>query len=667
MPGSTCPIPEITQEDIAWVEGFMKLDIDSEREHFLKSRESMDVAACPGSGKTTLVVAKLAMLARKWPYRSRGMCILSHTNVAREEIESRLGKTAVGQLIFSYPHFIGTIHSFANRFLALPYLNAHGYPVPTVDNDIACAYRRSVLPRHALHNLEFYLKNKFLSLDKLRLASHQGDFLINQKSFPDGTHTTSYQKLAKIVEETVKAGYFCFDEMFVWANALLTEKPNIPAWLAQRFPYILIDEVQDTNVMQGSLLRRIFPANGTAVMQRVGDDNQAIFNSHNEKGDDDLNFPCPDCHSITSSFRFGQDIAKLAHPFAQKAVNGNLCGRGPKVQFNCPCPHTIFIFPKEKAEQVLQKFGEHVLATFTDEQLAQGHQIVAVGAVHKLEEENMDVDHNHYPKRVSHYWPPYSPKNSNKTQHPQVLAHYLMQAQSLVQAEQNTADAVEKIAYGIVRLCRKAGEPELFKGNAHFHRNVVKKLTEDTAHQEAISAYRTLLTNILLRQTVIDEAGWNSYVTDFCKIARCICTASLNRDQCGSFLAWPATGCQTYEVQSAQQKAFSNIYTAESDGRSVSIHLSSIHAIKGQTHLATLVLDTFNRTHFFKKLSPWLYGKKCHSVTDDATLKLAYVAMTRPTHLLCLAIPDTSLGKEASLGKNIAKLREFGWKISHLE
>lgn len=97
-------VPEITDEDIEWISGLMKLEgLDEQRLAFLRSRETLDVSACPGSGKTTLVVAKLAMLARKWKSRTRGICVLSHTNVARHEIEQRLGDTEVGRRLLNYP------------------------------------------------------------------------------------------------------------------------------------------------------------------------------------------------------------------------------------------------------------------------------------------------------------------------------------------------------------------------------------------------------------------------------------------------------------------------------------------------------------------------------------------------------------------------------------
>ena len=83
--------PAITDEDIRRASSLLKLPDGAfhgetgtdPRQEVLKSMERIDVAACPGSGKTTLLVAKLAILAEKWQHRTRGICVLSHTNAAR--------------------------------------------------------------------------------------------------------------------------------------------------------------------------------------------------------------------------------------------------------------------------------------------------------------------------------------------------------------------------------------------------------------------------------------------------------------------------------------------------------------------------------------------------------------------------------------------------------
>src|SRR5262245_13438970 len=106
-------IPAITNDDVNWAsrslhlppEAFGGPDGKDPRLVVLKSTESLGLEACPGSGKTTLLVAKLAILARKWTATDRGICVLSHTNVARREIEARLGHT-IGTRLLMHPHFV---------------------------------------------------------------------------------------------------------------------------------------------------------------------------------------------------------------------------------------------------------------------------------------------------------------------------------------------------------------------------------------------------------------------------------------------------------------------------------------------------------------------------------------------------------------------------------
>ena len=74
----------ISKQDIAELAEREGLILDDEgRKSVLESMKSIDIQACPGSGKTTLIAAKLILLAEKWPLQHQGICVLSHTNVAK--------------------------------------------------------------------------------------------------------------------------------------------------------------------------------------------------------------------------------------------------------------------------------------------------------------------------------------------------------------------------------------------------------------------------------------------------------------------------------------------------------------------------------------------------------------------------------------------------------
>jgi len=101
--------------------------------------------------------------------------------------------------------------------------------------------------------------------------------------------------------------------------------------------------------------------------------------------------------------------------------------------------------------------------------------------------------------------------------------------------------------------------------------------------------------------------------------------------------------------------------------RLIDVRLSSIHAVKGETHFATLVLETYYRTHSLKSLLSWLLGERQGSggasKAQMRRLRLNYVAFTRSTHIVCIAIPEAALGGAMKGVENASRLEAGGWRI----
>lgn len=112
---------------------------DETRVDIIKNDNSCYVQACPGSGKTTALLAKLIILANKLPLADgKGVCVLTHTNVAIDEIKSKIGPKA--DILFRYPNFFGTIQTFLHKYVAAAALHYfYGSKIQYVDNDIAMA------------------------------------------------------------------------------------------------------------------------------------------------------------------------------------------------------------------------------------------------------------------------------------------------------------------------------------------------------------------------------------------------------------------------------------------------------------------------------------------------------------------------------------------------
>ncbi|MBM3567289.1 MAG: ATP-dependent helicase [Alphaproteobacteria bacterium] len=673
MPDALPLVPEITDEDIDWVRDLMGLEVlDAPRRAFLSARSTLDVSACPGSGKTTLIVAKLAILSKKWPHRTKGICVLSHTNVAREEIQHRLGTVVVGQRLLDYPHFIDTIHGFVNRFLALPWLSSNGFPSPTIDNDVATAYRRGVLEKADYWWVQKFLEQKNSDFGRLRICARDLSFDLGGRKFPAGPDAKSFNLAKQAIKSAAQAGYFCYDEMFVWARALLEDFPEAASWLRRRFPLVIVDEMQDTFEAQGALLHAVFPrASSDFVVQRVGDPNQAIFDDADAEPDEHDPFPDPVSFlSIPNSHRFGPEIAALASPFAVTPVGtGGLCGIGPKAITGVPdsCPPAIFIFPDNSTAGVLDAYGKYILANFSDSTLA-SLAVTAVGAVHQ-DASDVAPGHEHYPKSVPHYWSNYTAEIARKEPHPKTLAQYFQAAQAIVRDRRDLAPGVEKIAFGLIRLASSVGDAGQFKRKARTHRAIIDALAADAT---VLAAYRQLVKALLIDWMPLTVANWGTMQNSILAMVRALCKGATEPANAANFIAWPGVDPSlTVGPPASPRDAGPNVYRVEDGNRRLDIRLGSIHSVKGQTHLATMVLNTFWYDHSSQQMLPWLLGTEVNAsgakIRDRKRLLQTYVAMTRPSHLICLAVPRFIFGDDHALAKHLTTLGGRGWRVAEIE
>ena len=135
-------MPFATDEEIRIAHDILLKDkkpFDDTRLNIIKEDRSCYVQACPGSGKTTALLAKLIILANRLPMTDgKGVCVLTHTNVAIDEIKAKVGSKA--NVLFNYPNFFGTIQTFLHKYVAAAALHYfYGSQIQYVDNDIAKA------------------------------------------------------------------------------------------------------------------------------------------------------------------------------------------------------------------------------------------------------------------------------------------------------------------------------------------------------------------------------------------------------------------------------------------------------------------------------------------------------------------------------------------------
>jgi len=665
--GPVTSIPQMAEEDIEEAERVLRVSFDESRRNILLSNESFDVQACPGSGKTTLVVAKLYILVKKWPHTRRGICVISHTNVARQEIERRLAGTGIGQRMLNYPHFVGTIHSFVNQYLALPLLRSEGYHVQMIDDEThgdrcACllhtrqafATAKNFLSRRERNTPDKTIRALRYEGPDLKLGSAAG-------TLPCGPNTTSGRMLSKIKREVVTTGIWRFDDMFAWAERLLTKNPKIIDWVQWRFPVVLLDEAQDTSELQARLLNKIFPIEACELRQRFGDSNQAIYDTgQSEAGTD--KFPAEGFRPITDSKRFGPEIARLARPIAPEFVSTELCGNGPRPLDGAPNPasinHTIFLFTTETIHRVLPAFGELLLETFPDRVLhGDGFLARAIGRVGVSQQGEDKI-----PRHLGDYWSGYEARMAKLEPRMDALIAYVRLVQYLRKSAGECNESFRLIMRGISELIRVV-KPEAIPPRVRTSRWIMEELKSDAV---AIKSLRMLLWDWLVEARPLAEGDWPNAVATLRSALMPILSREWN-DAAGEFCRWstkqPATSLLTETTGSTAP----NVYRFEHNGRFVNIEVGTIHSAKGQTHTATLVVETFAWEHDLEDLLPWLSGQRegsgqgCGQRREER-MRLVYTAMTRPSHLLCLALRGSKVGEETK-----HDLIHCGWEVVDLE
>ena len=146
------------------------------KQKIIKSFESYCIEAVPGSGKTTTLVAKLMILAEKLNKGNyeKGICILTHTNIGIDIIKEKLGMK--GDVLFRYPNFVGTLQSFIDNYLAIPYYKKkYRRKVDIIDNDVANSYNLKFLKNWKEKNTlstKKKLKNFFQDYFTIRISGY---------------------------------------------------------------------------------------------------------------------------------------------------------------------------------------------------------------------------------------------------------------------------------------------------------------------------------------------------------------------------------------------------------------------------------------------------------------------------------------------------------------
>ena len=632
------------------------------QQSFLSATESCDVQAAPGNGKTTLLVAKLALLSRSWTSRTRGVCVISHTNAARAEVENKLSNHPSASAFLSYPHFIGTVTSFIDRFIALPYLRGLGWSVQRIDDEVFAAVAlsklgsKSALLRYSQindgrnrHALERYVTNLELANDfeclqnilPLRLQ-------VCQRHRQPGPQSATGAALEELKAEIIKDGYYRFADMNALAHQAIEKCPSLLGSIRKRFPLVLLDEAQDTNGAQLTLLDRVF-SEGIAY-QRLGDENQTLYEDESLTAGDYWKAN-EDVIPLNQTRRFGVDLARFSSRLTVRTPQ-QIQGLPAR-----PSRRTLILFDAQCIHKVLPAYAGEVRTHWGDD-LASGRDIRAVASRHNPTRDKTGG----WPKTLIDYCPNYRSRSGHQNRI-HTLCGPLRQASIMHEEQSEPAEIAGLISSSIVSLMRCQGISDDADGHAISKRNLWTTLA-------ATDPVLPLKIKRLVRDRIIvGDAAWNTAAWDtFCN--ELVIVLGLNgilTPDSTTFLKFVQDKSNDDDAPGQQQSRTIFVH----DG--ISIKLGSIHSVKGKTVDSILIVETevWRGTALTKRamdlatVLPHAFGLEDRDFRDNpAQLSAAtniFVAATRTRHILSFA-----MRKEAANEKLIAAVRNQDWLIRDL-
>lgn len=231
------------------------------------------IKACPGSGKTYTIAHLLTQELEDWNSERKGIAVLSFTNKASEEVLSKFeGNQAANKL--QAPHYVGTFDKFFNQNVFLPFAR----------NCLSLSKEPTLVGEPFGHWKGLRLKWSGLLFEHIDYKLD--GTLIDPPLYRAGINAALYVRYKTEIlqmKRTVNSrGFFTQRDALFFAKHILSSRPDIGILLANRYPYIIIDEAQDSSDITMALVD-ILIGYGVKKVVVVGDPDQAIYEWNNAR------------------------------------------------------------------------------------------------------------------------------------------------------------------------------------------------------------------------------------------------------------------------------------------------------------------------------------------------------------------------------------------------
>jgi uvrD/REP helicase len=551
-------------------------NFEEEKQKIIKSFESCCIEAVPGSGKTTTLVAKLMILAEKL---NKGNYEKGICILTHTNIGIDIIKEKLGMkgdVLFRYPNFVGTLQSFIDNYLAIPcYKKKYRRKVDIIDNDMANNYNLNLLKNIPLR---IFLAKQYTDIEKIYYNFNDEYFYGEKKAILKDKNKPNYKLLFSRIENNILR----YEEAIQLGKIYVNEYPNLKKYFSERFFLVLVDEMQDTTQDAFEILENLFDKEKVTV-QYIGDRNQNLYN-----GTEDWYSDLQGDLKLNISNRFGENIANFLN-YIRENSQDNLIEGNPSIKDYKPI---LFLYNSlDKNEEggnnkIFDKFIEIIKEKGLDEKKG---DFKVIGHVGISKEEKVTV---------SSYFKDFL-KNEKI-----FSLNKIIKKNSKLQPENKK----------IIKELKSKIELFLKKENK-------EKFDEFIKTEENRIDFNKIIYNYLLDK---DE---NKFLDNlFCFLER-ILKESLKKEKFN----------EIFKIKEVENKNNNEMNTYIKDN--IKLEINTVHGVKGETHLATLYLDTFwykydISYYLIKLLSSKLTDEQKNNIQNIKRNRNIFVGASRTRYLL---------------------------------
>ena len=416
-----------------------------------------------------------------------------------------------------------------------------------------------------------------------------------------GKGTKSSTQYILAIENLLKnEGMIRYNDAYLYAKEAIAELSDKYVELfSRRFKYVFIDEYQDCNAVQRIALDKIFDKTKACVMH-IGDPDQAIYNSDVVNQEDWI--PSESALSIATSNRYGQQIADVINHLKKR--EGNIIS----AESLTSCKPTLIVFDDDTRNKVINTF---IGILKSNNLIATDGIYKVIGAVKKKSLAGL---------KISDYWEDFDPSGKHTS-------------------ENNYWNYIQKITMSL-----EQGEGYLAELNI---RKLLCKILNYLGMKYTIHSIKEKLDNThfeTYKMSILKIFELSEYTKDIVDAEIKNMVNALITSANGGKNVWdelPKYFLEDIYSQDNDIKHHNSMYFSSDD---ITIQFDTVHGVKGETHDATLYLETEKGgTSDIKKVLPFFIGGK-PTKTADYSRKCVYVGMSRPRKLLCLAIHKKTYG-----------------------